>query len=441
MDARHASPAQPIRRPRVVIVGGGFGGLAAAKGLARQPVEVTLIDRRNYHLFQPLLYQVATAGLSPADIASPIRSILRDQANARVVMARVSDVDLDRKVVITDEGRFDYDVLVVATGARHAYFGHDEWETHAHGLKKIEDATALRRRILLAFEKAETEQDPEERRRLLTFGVVGGGPTGVEMAGAIAELASKALATDFRTIDPRMTRVVLVEGGERVLAGFPEALSLAARRALEHLGVEVRTGAAVTDIGPGGLRVGAEEIEARTVVWAAGVRASPAGRWLGAETDRVGRVIVEPDLTVPGRPEVFVIGDTAHAKAPDGRPLPGVAAVAKQQGQYVAREMLRDRASRQAFRYRDLGAMATIGRKHAVAQIGRVRLTGLVAWLVWCIVHVYYLIGARNRLSVATSWAWSYVTFQRGTRLITGGDEPAEARASVPKVQDVPSAG
>ena len=417
-------------RLRFVIVGGGFGGLSAAKALAGAPVDITLIDRRNYHLFQPLLYQVATAGLSPADIATPIRSILRHQANVRVVMARVTGIDPGAKSVMTDEGAFPYDVLLVATGARHAYFGHDEWERHAHGLKKIDDATALRRRILLAFEKAETEPDPRERARLLTFAVVGGGPTGVEMAGAIAELATKALAVDFRSIDPRMTRVVLVEAGPRILAAFPEKLSAAAGASLERLGVTVRTGAMVTDIDAGAVRMGDEVLETRTVIWAAGVRASAAGRWLGAETDRVGRVIVEPDLTLPGDPDVFVIGDTAHAKGADGKPLPGVAAVAKQQGEYVARVLSTPHASRPPFRYRDLGAMATIGRKQAVAQLGRVKLTGFVAWVVWCIVHIYFLIGFRNRISVALSWAWNYVTFQRGTRLITGGDDAAPPAAT-----------
>jgi NADH dehydrogenase len=411
------------RRPRVVIVGGGFGGLSAAKALAREAVDVTLIDRRNYHLFQPLLYQVATAGLSPADIASPIRSILRHQANVRVVMALVSDVDLEGRVVVTDEGVFPYDRLVVATGAKHAYFGHDEWEQFAVGIKKIDDATALRRRILLAFEKAEIEEDAEERRRLLTFVVVGGGPTGVEMAGAIAELATKALAADFRSIDPRMTCVLLVEGGPRLLATFPEPLSAAARDSLGHLGVEVRTGAAVTGIDAGAVHVGDAVIQTRTVVWAAGVRASAAGRWLKAETDRAGRVIVGADLSLPGHPEIFVIGDTALAKDGQGKPYPGIAAVAKQQGEHVARVLGQQPADRPAFHYRDYGMMATIGRKQAVAQLGRIRLTGVAAWVMWCIVHVYFLIGFRNRLSVATNWAWNYVTFQRGTRLITGGDD------------------
>jgi NADH dehydrogenase len=412
----------PEARERIVILGGGFGGLEAARGLARAPVDVVLVDRRNYHLFQPLLYQVATAGLSPADIASPIRSILSRQRNLSVLLARVTGVDLEAKTVQTDRGEIGFDRLVVATGARHDYFGHDEWEPFAPGLKKIDDATDIRRRILLAFERAETEQDPAERARLLTFVVVGGGPTGVEMAGAIAELAHRALAADFRRIDPRMTRVVLIEAGPRVLAGFDPDLSRKAEKTLNALGVEVRCGAPVTDCTDDGVVVAGQRIESRTVVWAAGVRASPAARWLGAEADRAGRVVVGPDLRLPGRDDVFVIGDTALVPGPGGRPLPGNAPVAKQEGRYVARVIASGLS--EPFRYRDFGALATIGRRHAVVQIGRLKLSGFVAWLIWCVAHVYFLIGFRNRVVVALTWLWAYVTWQRGTRLITG-PEPA----------------
>jgi NADH:ubiquinone reductase (H+-translocating) len=323
---------------------------------------------------------------------------------------------------VAESRRIPFDYLIVATGAQHAYFGHDEWEASAPGLKTIDDATCLRRRILLAFEKAETETDPAERTRLLNFVVVGGGPTGVEMAGAIAELAKRALASDFRSIDPRQARVILVEAGPRLLTAFDPSLSEAARRALEQLGVEVRLGASVTSCDPCGVQLGAETIDARTVFWGAGVLASPAGQWLGAETDRVGRIKVGPDLTLPGNPEIFVIGDVACALGANGKPLPGVAAVAKQQGQYVA-VLLKARQRGEAvppFRYRDFGTLATIGRKRAVAQLGRFKLTGFPAWLLWSVAHIYFLIGFRNRLAVALSWLWSYVTFQRGTRLITG---------------------
>ena len=410
------------RRPRVVIIGAGFGGLSAAKALARSPFDVTLIDRHNYHLFQPLLYQVATAGLSPADIASPIRSILSRQKNANVVLAKVSGVDLRRREVLAEGRRIPFDYLVVATGAQHAYFGHDDWAGYAPGLKTIDDATYLRRRILLAFEKAETEPDPEERRRLLNFVVVGGGPTGVEMAGAIAELASRALASDFRNIDPRCARIILVEAAPRLLTPFDPPLSESAKRSLEQLGVEVRLGAGVTDCDCGGVSIGGERIEARTIMWAAGVKASPAGDWLGAETDRVGRVKVGTDLSLPGHPDIFVIGDVALVVGTDGKPLPGIAPVAKQQGTYVAGLLIAHAEGKMMppFRYRDFGALATIGRKRAVAQMGRLQLSGFVAWLLWSVAHIYFLIGFRNRLVVAMNWAWNYVTFQRGTRLITG---------------------
>jgi NADH:ubiquinone reductase (H+-translocating) len=409
------------RRPRVVIIGAGFGGLSSAKQLARAPFDVTIVDRHNYHLFQPLLYQVATAGLSPGDIASPIRGILRRQKNAQVILAKVSGVDTARKEVVAEGRRIPYDHLIIATGAEHAYFGHD-WSSYAPGLKTIDDATYLRRRILLAFERAETEPDVDERRRLLNFVVVGGGPTGVEMAGAIAELARRALASDFRSIDPRCARIILIEAGPRLLAPFDPALSEAARRSLEQLGVEVRLGSGVTDCDCSGVSLGEERLQTRTIVWAAGVKASPAAEWLAADRDRAGRVKVAPDLSVPGHANIFVIGDAAAATGADGRPLPGVAPVAKQQGWYVA-NLLMARAKGTTlppFRYRDFGSLATIGRKQAVAQLAALKLSGLAAWLLWSLAHIYFLIGFRNRLAVAMSWGWSYVTFQRGTRLITG---------------------
>jgi NADH dehydrogenase len=411
-----------MENPRIVIIGAGFGGLSAAKAFADTPFDITVIDQHNYHLFQPLLYQVATAGLSPADIASPIRSILSRQKNTRMVLARVSGIDTARREVIAEGQRFPYDQLILATGAQHAYFGHDEWAAHAPGLKTIDDATYIRRRILLAFEKAETEADPHERARLLNFVIVGGGPTGVEMAGAIAELANRALAADFRSIDPRSARIILVEAAPRLLTPFDPSLSDEAKRSLEQLGVEVRLGAAVTALDAEGVSIGAERIEARTVVWAAGVVASAAGQWLGAETDRAGRVKVAPDLSVPGHPEIFVIGDTALALGEDGKPLPGVAPVAKQQGQYVAELLIarHDGKTAKPFHYRDFGSLATIGRKRAVVQMGRLKLKGFIAWLLWSVAHIYFLIGFRNRLAVAMNWLWNYVTFQRGTRLITG---------------------
>ena len=412
--------------PRVVIVGAGFGGLSAAKALSRSAFDVTVIDQHNYHLFQPLLYQVATAGLSPADIASPIRAILGGQKNTRLVLARVSAVDTAGRAVIAEGQRYPYDFLILATGAQHAYFGHDDWAQHAPGLKTIDDATYIRRRILLAFENAETEPDPAERQRLLNFVVVGGGPTGVEMAGAIAELAKRALAADFRVIDPRSARVILVEAAPRLLTPFEPSLSDAAKKSLEQLGVEVRLGEAVTALDAEGVSIGAQRIESRTVIWAAGVMASPAGEWLGVETDRAGRVKVAPDLSVPGHPDVFVIGDTALAPGADGKPLPGVAPVAKQQGNYVAQLLVARLATRQKgestvpFRYRDFGSLATVGRSRAVVQMGALKLTGFLAWVLWSVAHIYFLIGFRNRAVVVLNWLWNYLTFQRGTRLITG---------------------
>lgn len=407
---------------RVVIIGAGFGGLSAAWGLRNSAFQVTLIDQHNYHLFQPLLYQVATAALSPADIAGPVRSVVRDYRNVSVILAQVSGIDVARNEVLAEGRRIPFDDLIIATGARHAYFGHDDWAVYAPGLKTIDDATYLRRRILLAFEKAETEPDAAERRRLMNFVIVGGGATGVEMAGAIAELAKRALAADFRVIDPRSARVILVEAGARLLPAFDASLSAAAAHSLQSLGVEVRVGASVTDVDSGGVSVGQERIEARTVVWAAGVMASGAGRWLGAETDRAGRVIVNDDLSVPGRPNIFAIGDTAHVVTETGDLLPGVAPVAKQQGKYVAK-LLRARLAGKTlppFRYRDYGSLATIGRKSAVVQIGRFKMKGFLAWVLWSVAHIYFLIGFRYRLAVALHWLWNYVTFQRGTRLITG---------------------
>ncbi|HEY4738432.1 MAG TPA: NAD(P)/FAD-dependent oxidoreductase [Xanthobacteraceae bacterium] len=413
----------PIARiPRVVIVGAGFGGLSAAKGLAGAACEITLIDRHNYHLFQPLLYQVATAGLSPADIAAPIRGIVGAQRNITVALAAVSGVDTVRSEVIAEGRRISFDFLVLATGAQHAYFGRDDWAFYAPGLKTIDDATYLRRRILLAFERAEAEPDPVERQRLLNFVIVGGGPTGVEMAGAIAELANRAIASDFHNIDPRSTRVILVEAGQRLLKTFDPSLSVLALQSLQQLGVEVRLGAVVTGCSCAAVFLGDERIETRTIMWAAGVKASPAGAWLVVDADRVGRVRVGADLSVPGHPNIFVIGDTALAMGVDGEPLPGVAPVAKQQGKYVA-DVLRARMKArptEPFRYRNNGSMATIGRKSAVAELGGIKLSGFSAWLLWCLAHVYFLIGFRNRFSVALNWSWNYITFQRGSRLITG---------------------
>jgi NADH dehydrogenase len=406
-----------------VIIGAGFGGLAAAKALAKADADVTIIDRHNYHLFQPLLYQVATAALSPADIAAPIRSILRGRANATVLLGSVMGIDLAARTVQLNQRSIAYDHLVIATGARHSYFGHNDWEEAAPGLKTIDDATGMRRRILMAFERAEDSRDEEERRRLLTFVIIGGGPTGVELAGAIAELSKAALARDFRHIDPRTARIVLIEAGPRVLPSFPARLSEAAARALGRLGVELRVGTGVTCCDEDGAVLGDERIESRTMIWAAGVAPSPAADWLGIEPARGGRAPVGSDLTVPGHPEIFVIGDTAQVDGPRG-PLPGVAPVAKQQGAYVARVIATRLAGRPApppFRYRDYGNLATIGRRKAVADFGWLRLIGRLAWLVWSAVHIFYLIGFRNRVVVALDWLWSYLTYQRGARLITGG--------------------
>lgn len=410
------------RRPRVVILGAGFGGLNAAIGLRRADVDVTVVDRRNYHLFQPLLYQVATAGLSPAQIAMPIRHVLKRQKNATVLMEKVEGIDTDARAVITGSRRVPYDYLVIATGARHAYFGRDDWEETAPGLKTIGDATEIRARILTVFEKAEVTTDPALRRKLLTFVVVGGGPTGVELAGAIVELARKAIVRDFRDIDSSTARVVLVEAGPRLLAAFPESLSASARTQLEKLGVEVRLGQAVTQCDDNGVVLSdGAAIASGCILWAAGVMASRAAKWLQAEADRAGRVIVGPDLSVPGHPEIFVIGDTALAKSADGKPVPGVAPAAKQMGRYVADLIMKRMAGRPAapFRYADYGNLATIGRKAAVADLGRIRLSGFLAWLLWSFAHLWFLVGFRNRIVVFLDWAWAYATFDRGARLIT----------------------
>lgn len=417
-----AKGQQPVAlRPRVVIVGGGFGGLQAALALRRAPVQVTVIDRRNHHLFQPLLYQVATAGLSPADISAPIRGILRKQANTSVMLAEVTGVDLEKQRVTVQDTSVPYDYLIIATGARHSYFGHDEWEPFAPGLKTISDATAIRRKILLAFEAAEVESDPEKRRALLTFVLVGAGPTGVEMAGAIAELAHKALASDFRHIDPASARIMLVEAAPRILGAFPESLASKSQRALNRLGVEVRTHAPVEAIDSEGVVIAGERLAARTVIWTAGVAASPAGRWLGAEMDRAGRVKVRDDLTIPGHADVFVLGDTAILSRGD-KPLPGVAPVAMQQGRYAAEAIKRRVAGKPeqgSFHYFNKGNLATIGRSFAIVEMGPLRLTGFIAWIFWFFVHILYLIGFRNRFIVSFQWAWAYLTFQRGARLIT----------------------
>lgn len=418
------------RLPKVVIVGAGFGGLSAAKVLAKAPVHVTLIDRRNHHLFQPLLYQVATAGLAPTQIATPIRAIVRKQHNTDVVLGEVDGVDLAAKQVRMGARRVPFDYLILATGARHSYFGNDAWERFAPGLKTLEDATEQRKRILLAFERAELETDPAERARLTTFVVIGGGPTGVETAGAIAELAKKALASDYRRINPACARIVLVEAAPRLLGAFPELLSANALCELKRLGVEVRLGAAVTSCDAEGVTLGGQRIETRCVIWAAGVQSSPAARWLNAPADRAGRTLVNADLSVGAHEDVFVIGDCAALQGADGKPLPGVAPVAKQQGEYVARLIaarLRGKALK-PFRYADYGAMATVGRKAAIADFRGLRLKGFIGWLTWSAAHVYFLIGFRNRIAVAMDWFWSYLTFERGARLITGDVTPAERR-------------
>ncbi len=417
--------------PRVVIVGAGFGGLACATALRAAPVRITLIDRHNYHLFQPLLYQVATASLSASDIAVPVRGLLREQFNAEVMYGEVTGVDTQRREVLVGARRFAYDYLVLATGATHGYFGRDDWAPLAPGLKRVEDATEVRRRLLTAFERAEATTDPLERRSLLNFLIVGGGPTGVELAGAIAELTRFGMDKDFRHFDPAQARVILVQAAPRLLPAFPEALSGEARRALEALGVEVLLGSRVEQIDGDGVTVNGQRIPTRTVLWAAGVVASPAARWLGAACDNSGRVKVESDLSVPAMPDVFAIGDTALSTGWAGQAVPGLAPAAKQGGLYVARSIRRRVQGKSApppFRYRHLGSLATIGRKAAVADFGRIRLRGAVAWWLWGLVHVGFLAGVRNRVSVMLDWGWAYLTFRSGTRLITGA--PAAAPVS-----------
>ena len=426
----------PAPRPRVVIIGGGFAGLHAARTLKDADVDITLVDRTNHHLFQPLLYQVATATLGPSDISVPIRWVLRRHANVRVLMAEATGIDVARRVVELDgERELPYDYLVVASGARHSYFGHADWERVAPGLKSLDDAFEIRRRFLLAYERAEKLEPGPLRDAYMTFVIVGGGPTGVELAGIIPDVARHALADDFRAIDTRRTRVVLVEGGPRLLPSFPEQLSARARRDLEELGVEVRTGSIVTRVARDGVYIGDEHVPARTVFWAAGNAASPLGRMLGAPVDRAGRVMVEPDLSIPGHREVFVAGDLAAVTQADGTTVPGVAPAANQMGRAAARNILRDlsRSPRARFRYTDKGNMATIGRHRAIAVIRRAKFGGRLAWLMWLFIHIMYLVGFRNRVSVLFQWAYAYFTWQRGSRLITG--------AVAKEQQDAPSSG
>ena len=424
-----ATTSAPAGKHRVVIIGGGFGGLAAIQNLAKADVAITIIDRRNHHLFQPLLYQVATTALSPSEIAWPIRMLVRRRPETTTLMATVTGIDAEaRQVHLADGGTVPYDTLVIATGARHAYFGHDDWEPFAPGLKTLEDATAIRRKLLAAFEAAERESDPDRRRALLTFVIVGGGATGVELAGAIIELARVTLRGDFRAIHPEEARVVLIEAGPRVLANFRENLSAYARQALEKLGVEVVLGKSVTAVDGDGVVVDGSRLNAATVLWAAGVQASPAAAWLGAEADRSGRIKVGPDLTVPGHPEIFAIGDTVTVTMPDGKPVPGIGDAAKQEGKYVAATIAARLAGRPAtapFRYRHLGDIATIGRSAAVIDFGWLQLKGWVGWWAWGLAHIYFLIGLKNRISVALSWLWIYLTGHRGARLITYGEAGA----------------
>ncbi|MGL5168686.1 MAG: NAD(P)/FAD-dependent oxidoreductase [Afipia sp.] len=416
------SPAAPHR---IVIAGAGFGGLETVHRLAGAPVSITIVDRRNHHLFQPLLYQVATASLATSEIAWPVRHLLRDRPEVTTLLATVTGVDTNtRRVLLDDGGSLPYDTLILATGARHAYFGHDEWEPFAPGLKTLEDATTIRRRILLAFELAERETDPQKRNALLTFVVIGGGPTGVELAGTIAELAKVTMPPDFRNIDTRKARVVLIEAGPRILSGFTEDLSAYAQRSLEQIGVEIVLGKAVSECTADGVVYGGEKLDSKTIIWAAGVRASPAAEWLGVPADRAGRLIVSPDLTVPGHPEIFAIGDTVAINAPDGSPVPGIAPAAKQQGRHVAgiiKARLKGDTSVAPFVYKHSGSLAQIGKKRAVIDFGWIKLRGALAWWIWGIAHIYFLIGLRNRLAVAMNWLWIHTRDQRGARLITQG--------------------
>jgi NADH dehydrogenase len=455
-------PTNNKSAPRVMIIGAGFGGLTAAQRLTRLPVQITVLDRRNHHTFQPLLYQVATAGLSPGEIATPIRAILRARSNVEVLLEEVVDFKLDQKQVITRDQALDYDFLVIASGATHAYFGHEEWEPLAPGLKTIEDALEIRRRVLLAFELAERDQNERQKNERQTnerqpaagtsplqFVVVGAGPTGVELAGTLAEIAHHAMNHEFRHIDPRQSRILLIEGGPRVLPTYSEELSRKAEAQLRHLGVEVQTSRMVTGIEPGAVWVGSEKIPSPVVLWAAGVAASPLGRKLGVPIDRAGRVLVEPDLSIPRHPEVFVIGDLAALSDENGKMLPGVAQVAIQQGKWVAETIARDLENqpRRSFHYQDKGSLATIGRAAAVAQFGKFEMSGYFAWLAWLFIHILFLIGFRNRLLVMVQWAWSYLTYERGARLITGSDElpgwiepQLEATEATKKEADVPAA-
>jgi len=445
-DIGHDTTGDGHRLPRIVVIGGGFGGLAAAQALDRAPLSLTVIDRKNYHTFQPLLYQVATAGLSPGEIAAPIRSILRRRKNTEVLMSEVTGFDLARRVVETPDGKIPYDYLIVAAGASHAYFGHDDWEPFAPGLKTIEDALEIRRRVLLAFELAERQAAHGETATPLNFTVVGGDPTGVELAGTLAEISRHALAHEFRSIDPKMAHILLLEGGPRILPTYAEDLSRSAQQQLEHLGVEVRTSAMVTNVEAGTIYVGPTRISAAVILWAAGVAASPLGAKLGVPVDRAGRVLVQPDLTLPGHSEVFVIGDLAALKDEQGKLLPGVAPVAMQQGRYAAKvirnEIATGAPARSPFHYVDKGSLATIGRAAAIAQFGKIHISGFMAWLAWLFIHILFLIGFRNRILVFIQWAWSYVTYERGARLITGStylpgwpgshppDQPARAAAA-----------
>jgi NADH dehydrogenase len=423
--------SQHISNHRVVILGGGFGGLGAALGLKHADADVTLIDRRNYHLFQPLLYQVATGSLSPANIAEPLRNILKKQRNTRVLLAEATDIDVEKREVMLSDGRVPYDTLVVATGSSHQYFGHDEWEKFAPGLKTIEDATDMRRRILLAFEAAEREDDAEKRQEWMTFVIAGGGPTGAELAGALGEIANDTLRHDFRSIDPSQTRIILVEGADRVLPSYPQKLSAAARKMLERLGVTIRTGTFVTDVQERSVTIRegdqTEMIGTRTILWAAGVAASPLGQALhektGAPIDKAGRILVEPDLTVPGHPEILVIGDLANFSHQTGKPLPGVAQPAIQEGSYAASviwKRLRGERIGKPFHYHDKGNLATIGRGAAVADLNWLQLSGFPAWLIWVFIHLLYIVEFQNRVLILLQWGWLYVSWDRSARLITG---------------------
>jgi NADH dehydrogenase len=418
--------AQLNPKPRLVIIGGGFGGLSAAAALSDFPGYITVVDRKNHHTFQPLLYQVATAGLSPGEIAAPIRGILGKRKNVRVLLGEVSGFDLERRRVLVSGIEIGYDYLILAAGAGHSYFGHDQWEPLAPGLKTIEDALEIRRRVLLAFEMAERQESVSGSHQSVSFVVVGGGPTGVELAGTLAEIANHSIPRDFRAINPRDTHIILVEGAPRVLPAYPEDLSHSAEKQLRRLGVDVRTSSVVSSVEPGRVKIGDEYVPSTVTLWAAGVAASPLGKQLGAPTDRAGRVLVEPDLSLPGHPEIFVVGDLASfLHTPNGKPVPGVAPAAMQEGRWAAQNILRDLRGnpRVPFQYRDKGTMATIGRAAAVADLGKLHFSGLFAWLLWLFVHLMYLVGFRNRILVFIEWAWSYLTYQRSARLITGSSE------------------